>query len=118
MADWNAFECFKYFSGFDYTGILEYSQVYYTACCIKYNNIEYVIKRVEYIWYISVFITQYIRLYIKLYEYIGLATKWLRILPLGGIDKIRSHLVVNPVQLECNYIRMFKYIILYWNVSN
>ena len=27
---------------------------------------------------------------------IGLATKWLRILSLGGIDKIRNHLVTNP----------------------
>ena len=30
--------------------------------------------------------------------YTGLATKWLRILSLGGIDKIhRNHLVVNPM---------------------
>ena len=28
---------------------------------------------------------------------IGLATKWLRILSLGGIDKIRIHLVANPI---------------------
>ena len=27
----------------------------------------------------------------------GLATKWLRILSLGGIDKIRNHLVANPI---------------------
>ena len=28
---------------------------------------------------------------------IGLATKWLRILSLGGIDKSRNHLVANPI---------------------
>ena len=28
---------------------------------------------------------------------IGLATKWLRILSLGGMDKTRNHLVVNPI---------------------
>ena len=28
---------------------------------------------------------------------IGLATKCLRILSLGGIDKIRDHLVANPI---------------------
>ena len=28
---------------------------------------------------------------------IGLATKWLRILPLGGIDMIRNHLVADPI---------------------
>ena len=28
---------------------------------------------------------------------IGLATKWLRILSLGGIDKIRIHFVANPI---------------------
>ena len=28
---------------------------------------------------------------------IGLATKWLRIFLLGGIDKIRNHLVANPI---------------------
>ena len=31
------------------------------------------------------------------YEPIGLATKWLRILLLDGIDKIRSHLVVKSI---------------------
>ena len=30
---------------------------------------------------------------------IGLATKRLRILSLGGIDKIRNHLVANPIDL-------------------
>ena len=29
--------------------------------------------------------------------YIGLATKWLRILSIGGIDKIRNHLVAKPI---------------------
>ena len=29
---------------------------------------------------------------------IGLATKWLRILSLGDIDKIRIHLVANPTE--------------------
>ena len=29
--------------------------------------------------------------------YIGLATKWLRILSLGGIDKVRNHLVAKPI---------------------
>ena len=29
------------------------------------------------------------------YQSIGLATKWLRILSLGGIDKIRNYLVAN-----------------------
>ena len=29
--------------------------------------------------------------------YIGLATKWLRILSLGGNDKIRNHLVASPI---------------------
>ena len=29
--------------------------------------------------------------------YIGLATKWLRILSLDDIDKIRNQLVANPV---------------------
>ena len=32
-------------------------------------------------------------------RYIGLATKWLRILSLGGIDKIRNHLVAKPTYL-------------------
>ena len=31
---------------------------------------------------------------------LGLATKWLRILSLGGIDKIRNHLVANPIVSE------------------
>ena len=31
---------------------------------------------------------------------IGLATKWLRILSLGGIDKIRNHLVANSIERE------------------
>ena len=29
-----------------------------------------------------------------------LATKWLRTLSLGGIDKIRNHLVSNPIEQE------------------
>ena len=33
---------------------------------------------------------------------IGLATKWLRILSLGGIDKMRDHLVANPIHIECS----------------
>ena len=34
---------------------------------------------------------------------LGLATKWLRILSLGGIDKIRKHLVANPIcSFECS----------------
>ena len=36
----------------------------------------------------------------KVYSFswsIGLATKWLRILSLGGIDKICNHLVANPI---------------------
>ena len=35
---------------------------------------------------------------------IGLATKWSRILSLGGIDKIRNHLVANPVQYSSRLI--------------
>ena len=31
------------------------------------------------------------------YIYIELAIKWLPILSLGGIDKIRNHLIVNPI---------------------
>ena len=34
---------------------------------------------------------------------IGLATKWLRILPLGGNDKIRNHLVANPIDRTTFY---------------
>ena len=32
---------------------------------------------------------------------IGLATKWLRILSLGGNGKIRNHLVANPIHPGC-----------------
>ena len=39
----------------------------------------------------SVFLQQYQFLNIRL------ATKWLRILPLGGIDKSRNHLVANLI---------------------
>ena len=35
--------------------------------------------------------------YISTFYNIELATKWLRILSLGGIDKIRNHLVANPI---------------------
>ena len=35
---------------------------------------------------------------VVLYRIIGLATKGLRILSLGGIDKIRNHLVANPIR--------------------
>lgn len=34
-------------------------------------------------------------LYKFAYQSIGMATKWLRILSLGGIDNIRNHLVAN-----------------------
>ena len=34
---------------------------------------------------------------------IGLATKWLRILPLDGNDKIRNHLVANPIDRTTFY---------------
>ena len=38
-----------------------------------------------------------IRLFIYLFICIGLAIKWLRILPLGDINKVRNHLVANPI---------------------
>ena len=34
---------------------------------------------------------------------IGLATKWLRILPLDDNDKIRNHLVANPIDRTTFY---------------
>ena len=36
----------------------------------------------------------------SVYYYIGLATNWLRIFSLGGIDKIRNHLVANPILIQ------------------
>ena len=41
-------------------------------------------------------------------ETMGLATKWLRILSLGGIDKLHNHLVANPiVRYNNNKIGLF-----------
>ena len=45
---------------------------------------------------------------------IGLATKWLRSLPLDGIDKIRDHLVASPIETDRtlkfeSWIRNFVY---------
>ena len=37
-------------------------------------------------------------------ENIGLATKWVRILSVSPIDKIRTHLVANPILLLCTII--------------
>ena len=53
---------------------------------------------------------------------IGLATRWLRILSLGGIDKFRNHLVANPIS-TCFYLwtRYFTRLIFYrnwWNVGS
>ena len=49
-----------------------------------------------------------------------LATKWLRILPLGGIDKIRNHLVANPINVYISFtvrcicmLKNFMYVLLY-----
>ena len=42
--------------------------------------------------------------------YIGLATKWLRIVSLGGIDKIRNHLLANPILSEhCWRLKLIKF---------
>ena len=40
----------------------------------------------------------------KKQRYIGLATKWLRILSLGGTDKIRNHLVANPIETSIPHL--------------
>ena len=37
-------------------------------------------------------------------ENIGLATNWVRILSVSPIDKIRTHLVANPILLLCTII--------------
>ena len=36
-------------------------------------------------------------MYPAIFDFIGLTTKWLRILSLGGNDKIRNHLAANPI---------------------
>ena len=41
----------------------------------------------------------------KSFGNIELATKWLRILSLGDIDKIRDHLVANPIVRESTMFR-------------
>ena len=63
--------------------------------------------------------------FVRRCDNIGLATKWLRILSLGGIAKIRNHLVANPIhssntyKLKKNYTKQkwYKNDKEYWNVS-
>ena len=50
--------------------------------------------------------------------YVELATKWLQILSLSGNDKIRNHLVANPIALFCQKLKWMyeRSLILIFNI--